>query len=249
MEKQPLSHKMCRGLLLFEVLCGMLMLCFTGCAKEPENQRITESEAAQVIEEFLAPQINEYKKAFQVDDLSVEVQIKTFKMIGDTHVSCGIRDIILSPTLSGHLRDGTFTEEMLRQLSTIEFEYEEMEHNGFSIRASSCLLYPIIRDEDGNEYTVSEDVLLKGDTIAYISPDAELTAPASVGDDINSFGSQGSTGNSSAGSRPTGEKCPVCNGTGYVKYYYGDSDLQAYLDGYDPYTVGECTSCNGTGRR
>lgn len=40
------------------------------------------------------------------------------------------------------------------------------------------------------------------------------------------------------------KKCSVCNGTGYVKYYYGDSDLQAYLDGYDPYTVGKCTSCN-----
>ena len=43
-------------------------------------------------------------------------------------------------------------------------------------------------------------------------------------------------------------KCIVCNGTGYVKYNYGDSDLQAYLDGYDHYTVGKCTSCNGSGR-
>ena len=39
-------------------------------------------------------------------------------------------------------------------------------------------------------------------------------------------------------------KCAVCNGTGYVKHYYGDSDLQAYLDGQDPYIVSKCTSCN-----
>lgn len=38
-------------------------------------------------------------------------------------------------------------------------------------------------------------------------------------------------------------ECPRCNGSGYIKYYYGDSDLQAYLDGQNPYTVGKCTSC------
>lgn len=43
-------------------------------------------------------------------------------------------------------------------------------------------------------------------------------------------------------------KCGICNGTGSVRYYYGDSDLQAYLDGYDPFTVGECTTCKGTGK-
>lgn len=43
------------------------------------------------------------------------------------------------------------------------------------------------------------------------------------------------------------EKCIVCNGTGYVRYYYGESDLEAYLTGHDPYTVGECTSCDGEG--
>jgi hypothetical protein len=42
-------------------------------------------------------------------------------------------------------------------------------------------------------------------------------------------------------------KCIICNGTGYVKYYYGESDLEAYLAGQDPYTVGKCTSCNGRG--
>lgn len=42
-------------------------------------------------------------------------------------------------------------------------------------------------------------------------------------------------------------ECSVCNGTGYVKYYYGSSDLEAILDGHDPYTTGTCTSCDGKG--
>lgn len=43
-------------------------------------------------------------------------------------------------------------------------------------------------------------------------------------------------------------KCIMCNGTGYVKYYYGRSDLEAWLSGHDSYTVGVCTSCGGTGK-
>lgn len=42
-------------------------------------------------------------------------------------------------------------------------------------------------------------------------------------------------------------KCYVCNGTGYVKYYYGSSDLEAWLSGHDSYTIGKCTSCGGKG--
>lgn len=59
-------------------------------------------------------------------------------------------------------------------------------------------------------------------------------------------GSSGSSGG--GGSSSSGAKCPNCNGTGYAKFYYGDSDLQAYLEGHDPYTVGECPLCDGTGK-
>ncbi|MCI5934036.1 MAG: DUF6273 domain-containing protein [Lachnospiraceae bacterium] len=50
------------------------------------------------------------------------------------------------------------------------------------------------------------------------------------------------------GSGGSGGKCIVCNGTGYVKYYYGSSDLEAWLSGHDAYTVGTCPSCGGTGK-
>ncbi len=52
---------------------------------------------------------------------------------------------------------------------------------------------------------------------------------------------------SGSGSNNTG-RCLMCNGSGYVKYYYGNSDLEAFLNGYDPYTVGKCTSCGGSGK-
>ena len=44
-----------------------------------------------------------------------------------------------------------------------------------------------------------------------------------------------------------GEKCPVCNGTGAAKYYYGGSDLEALIDGHEASWYGQCGSCQGTG--
>lgn len=47
----------------------------------------------------------------------------------------------------------------------------------------------------------------------------------------------------------SGEKvvCSMCNGTGQVKYYYGDSAWDAAINGYNDYEYGPCTSCDGTG--
>ena len=44
------------------------------------------------------------------------------------------------------------------------------------------------------------------------------------------------------------KKCQHCNGTGSVKYYYGSSDLEAFLNGHESSWYGPCTSCNGTGK-
>lgn len=44
-------------------------------------------------------------------------------------------------------------------------------------------------------------------------------------------------------------ECYWCNGTGMVKYYYGDSDLEAILNGHEPSWYGQCGSCQGTGRK
>ena len=43
------------------------------------------------------------------------------------------------------------------------------------------------------------------------------------------------------------EKCFLCNGTGRCLYYYGSSNLEAYLNGHDPYWYGHCGVCDGTG--
>ena len=43
------------------------------------------------------------------------------------------------------------------------------------------------------------------------------------------------------------EVCPVCGGSGLIKYNYGSSDLEAVLSGHDPYTFSQCYKCLGKG--
>ena len=43
------------------------------------------------------------------------------------------------------------------------------------------------------------------------------------------------------------EKCYVCDGTGIVKYYYGSSAIEAWLDGHEDSWYSKCWNCDGTG--
>ena len=90
----------------------------------------------------------------------------------------------------------------------------------------------------------------KNDQKQEASASAETTestssSSTSLSNSSSSSSKRYSSSKSSVGSKKV--KCTVCNGTGSVRYNYGDSDLQAILDGHDPYTYGKCSACNGTG--
>lgn len=61
--------------------------------------------------------------------------------------------------------------------------------------------------------------------------------------------SQSTNSHSSSSTKTVSErvKCSMCNGTGTVKYYYGESALEAALNGHDDYEFGPCSTCDGTG--
>ncbi len=69
---------------------------------------------------------------------------------------------------------------------------------------------------------------------------SETKSPAST---TSSYSSK----SSSYGTTKEKVICSMCNGTGKVKYYYGESSLEAALNGKNDYEYGPCTSCNGTG--
>lgn len=231
------------------ILVFVMSLLLCSCGKSKIAPPPTEEELKAEIEAYLEPQIAAYKKTFGIDDLTVDIQFKKLEINkplvdSDGDVYCNgsifatVRDIMYSPSVAEKLLRGEFTDELLRQLSIVEFDYSNFKHEDYTIILSSRLAVPIFKDNNGNEYTISDSLVLKDDIICYITTDAQLVCDAKVGDNVNAVL------NEYMGSLPSGNGCPHCNGSGYVKYYYGSSDLEAYLDGYDPYTVGKCTSCN-----
>lgn len=251
-----------KKLILFLITTCMCML-FTACNEKTPPAKSTEQEMVEVeIEAYLEPQIQAYRDAFGFDDISVDVQITEYDIQEPVYgqdlsvtypgfLHCTIRDIVVWPSMGEKLKNNEFTDELLHKLTAIDFSYPDEVHTGipygdYMIDVYSRLAYPIIDDGTGAEYVVACDVVVKDDVFVYISPNANLDPPAKVGDQVADFSGAGSSFNGSGLTIP-GEKCPNCNGSGYVKYRYGDSDLQAYLEGYPPYTVGECPVCDGKG--
>lgn len=88
---------------------------------------------------------------------------------------------------------------------------------------------------NGNEYYSEQDSIYKNGKKVY-QKEAPRVPNTSI---ISSIPSSKST--------KTKKKCPVCNGTGSVRYYTAGSALEAWLQGYEDFYVGTCTSCDGTG--
>lgn len=69
----------------------------------------------------------------------------------------------------------------------------------------------------------------------------------SYSDNYSSSNSGRSSSFSPSKSGKAKKTCPLCKGTGKVRYYVGGSALEAALNGYEDFYMGPCTSCSGTG--
>lgn len=210
--------------------------------------------------ERIQPQIDEIKEEHNIPDLQVEFEFTKYEftkpaLFRDGNFLCEAiieveyQDYFVSDTFA-QLDDYTEAEmkaNSYRYVKIPEIKYfnSEIGSSRYTIRMDRAYDYDtdniytteqLYRTPDGNIYEFGEYCVYKnGDNVCQIK---ELPKkPGSSGSGYNS----GINGNKE-------DKCAICNGTGYVKYYYGESDLQAYLDGYDPYTVDKCTSCGGTGK-
>lgn len=110
-----------------------------------------------------------------------------------------------------------------------------------NVRSAGCI-------PDANDVFVRPVVALNisGNTI----PDAQNMSIFGYDSnhDLDNEPDEWSNENYGSSSGSSSGKCIVCNGTGYVKFYYGNSDLEAWLSGHDPYTFVVCSSCGGTGK-
>ncbi len=129
----------------------------------------------------------------------------------------------------------TFSDSEKLQIAIELDEAAEATSGGIeSLRVIKCK--GIKYDYDESYGALNEQTLLcNGQVVAYVK----------YQHDPNYNPSSGTSSNYSSGK----SICPYCNGTGSVKYYYGDSSWDAALNGKNDYEFGPCYSCHGTGYR
>lgn len=75
-----------------------------------------------------------------------------------------------------------------------------------------------------------------------------VAVESGIAEQINESYLQMMEENARSSSGSSSGDCYVCSGTGSVKYYYGESALEAALNGQNDYEYGVCPSCHGTGK-
>ena len=225
--------------LIFLVFAGVMVYEITA-------PTLSEEEAKAYILKQIEPQVKQMREEYDIPDLRVEVELYNYefrkpvlykdgKFMIEAGFSCEYYDYYISESFSEF---DEAEENHLRRLSQKYDALPQIDYNIDTMRYSVKMIRPYDDDaaqgtftkhrfatKAGNFYYIGEyDLYKNGEAIYQLKDVLHSSSPS------------------------TSEKCVNCNGTGYVKYYYGDSDLQAYLEGHDPYTVGKCTSCNGTGK-
>ena len=227
------------------VIIAVLVLVI-GNASIPE---ITEEEIVNEIILQCEPQLQEMREKYNIPDLQLklepaEVRITKPTLFKEGRIYMEFKDYLVSPSLD----TAEYTEELYEQYSqawtgarfgafdsysALDISIEKYGEYFFIDRANDhdfCFV-----DDKGNEYDFYHEYVAFG-----IRKNGEVVFSKSTGleKEYNSGGSGDGSG-----------KCEWCNGTGAVKYYYGDSDLQAALEGHDASWYGVCGSCGGDGKR
>ena len=93
--------------------------------------------------------------------------------------------------------------------------------------------------------TSSDNSTISPETTSTTTTDTKFETNESKKQSTNT--SNNTKSSSSYNSSKERVTCSFCNGTGKVKYYYGDSAVEAALNGHNDYEYGVCTSCDGKG--
>ena len=110
----------------------------------------------------------------------------------------------------------------------------------FMNNLTDCIMIMYYHNDKGIDYSSSVQEMVDSMELSFDGFTVEKT-------DNNSNIDMSNNSNDNKSSSGKTRTCPQCNGSGVIKYYYGASDLEAYLDGHEPYTMDTCPTCHGTG--
>lgn len=234
-----------------KILLLIIVILIAGCTIIVSSMRLTLDEIKAQLDEQMQQHIQYFDEryetqgtvcVFDYSDVSIawhpfEYEQGHLSMSG--RVVGEIDVVISSPAAYQYLEkeNGVYTSEDVRYLDvmklTLKNGTDDYYEKGLELDHYSCFVTigdMVFLDSKGDIYKAvhisdSDCILAKnGETVFERSP---------------ASGSGWKSGNGS---------CYWCNGTGGVKYNYGNSDLEAILSGYAPFEYGICGSCGGSGK-
>lgn len=223
--------------LLFVVICFGVRMLITNSAQKTEEE--CQQMVADSVEQYLRAFDEMYDNqgiSYEIEYIEMEIGQPTFSWTADIFVEPGwirgeIRLPIDTPVAYPYLEKEpeSYTMEDLAALSELQKDLFAATVKVDARWTRNVHADVIFLDREGNEYMLESGKLLKNGEPVF--EDTFVPIPFDPSDSGKSDG-----------------KCNQCNGTGYVRYNYGSSDLEAWLSGHDAYTYGPCGSCGGTGR-
>jgi len=223
--------------LVFVVICLGVQVLVTNSAQKTEEE----------CQQMVADSVEQYLRAFdethdsqgisyEIEYVEMEIEQPTFSWTADIFVEPGwvegkIKLSVDTPVAYSYLEKDpeSYTIEDLAALSELQRDLFSASVKVDARWTRNVHADVIFLDHEGNEYKLGSGKLLKNGETVFQEP----VVPFDPSDSGNSAGNG---------------KCNRCNGTGYVRYNYGSSDLEAWLSGHDAYTYGPCSRCGGTGK-
>ena len=231
--------KMFVGVVIVAIV-AVVVLFLGAVLYEITAPRLTEEKAEKLILKQIHPQIEQIRKEYDIPDLIVDLQFTEFeytppklyddgKFMCSASLKCKFIDFYKSSEFN-ELDTVKSIETKFHKYNKIpEIEYTSLGNMRYSIYASRD------RDEGGSKHRF----LTENNNIYEFS---DMTGKTILKNGKEEYNYSKITSDSLT------EKCQTCNGTGKVKYYYGESDLEALIDGHEASWYGNCGSCGGKGK-
>ena len=203
----------------------------------------TEQKLQEYILKEVEPQLEEIREKYDLPDLELELEISDFKYTPPKLYSDGkfmLCGVVEAKIHSIYVSDKFSELDDDDKVKSVFGWYDDIPEISYIKVGSDTPRYSFRIRSDYEKGGLKQDYKTKsGNVYRFIN--------TSFANSIYRNGQQiycnvKKQSNSSKG------KCEHCNGSGAVKYNYGDSDLQAIIDGHDASWYGLCTSCGGTGK-
>ena len=172
------------------LLLGLLAaLALWGCEKE-----YPAPPSAPEVKEQLQPQLDQQAAShgaqWAIEDLKIQADLEVLLLEQKSRNSSGQAQYLVtyemvSDILEEMIYNNTLTQAQIHEIEGFSVKCRDFVLNGYEVILTDVTQLPTLALAGGEvKYTFSHGVILRGDEVVYVAPDADLELPLKVGDSL-----------------------------------------------------------------